>query len=658
MIIPLGHEQTSVRRLPWVTFAVMGLCVVISLLTIPGMGSAEREAGERLEEAMGYYVEHPYLEMDPRLQELISDEIGEEQALALGELMRQMGGQPPQSNELLSDEQAEFDRLVDEAFSIVGGSPLHRWGLVPADFHLHALFTHQFFHAGWMHLLGNLFILFLAGPFIEDVWGRPLFASFYLAAGAFAGLMFAVRYPGLDAPLIGASGAIAGVMGAFLVRFWATKIKFFYWFFFFFVGTFEAAAWIMLPLWFLKELFFAQAMDVMVPGGEGGGVAFWAHVWGFAFGAIGAFAISYLRIEERFIHETIESKVTVIDNTSVEDAMERAGTGDSSGAITALAKELRENPDNIDAAMAMWSLCVRHGEPGKATPHMVRAIRRAAQDGDTDFVATHWAEVLSDSNDFTIEPALGTRLAEILISQAQEETASETLRRAWRSVDNSTPAGALLRMSRLAVTLHAPNTDAMIAAALEHPEMPSEAKADLERLRQEAVHPAAEFEDTQVEPEGADPQDSDSEQASNVHTLEVIQAKPVGFTDDSLRIKVDGVTREMSLTQIQALGVGGVVRRDQQPVLVVDLLLDAPWADRETLRIIRLSSDSFDPRRVVDGEDSMEALRTMLSKILQISEAVPLPDPASATGRPFRSFASLDAYHQEVLGVETQDATT
>ena len=146
------------------------------------------------------------------------------------------------------------------------------------------LITYQFLHGGFLHLFGNLFFLFLAGPFIEDVWGRPVFAAFYLTAGALSALMFALRYPELDEPLIGASGAVAGVMGAFLVRYWKTRIRFLYFFIPFRPGTFTAPAWLMLPLWFARELVFAQAWDVASPGTGGGGVAHWAHVWGFAFG--------------------------------------------------------------------------------------------------------------------------------------------------------------------------------------------------------------------------------------------------------------------------------------------------------------------------------------------------------------------------------------
>jgi len=652
MLIPLGHEKRSVRRLPWVTFAIMGLCVVVFLLTIPGENRYEQEANERLEELFRYFVEHPYLEMGPRFQELFVAQVGEKEAAALTEVIKEMGGPPPESERLLREEQEHFDRLVGEFFDVYGDSPLHRWGLVPASFRLPALISHQFLHAGWMHLLGNLFILFLAGPFIEDVWGRPLFGAFYLVAGAFAGIMFAVRYPGFEGPLIGASGAIAGVMGAFLVRYWHTKIKFFYWFFFFFMGTFEAAAWIMLPLWFLKELFFAQAMDVMVPGGGGGGVAFWAHVWGFAFGVVVAFAVSYFRVEQRLIHPTIESKITLVENTGAEQAMELAATGNLRGGVEALGKELRQRPENVDAAMAMWSLCLRQGEVNPAVPHMVRVLRKAARDGDDEFVLAHWEEVLRACEDLKVPAALGLGIAEVHEAAHRDLIALDTLELARRSVDGSTPVGVLLRMARMAIALRASEAGSMIEAALAHPEIPAEARAELETARAEIQGSEGEHGTEAEEAAPPDPEPADLPSHVRVHTIQVMQAIPRALDGENLEIEVKGAPRRMDLGQVQAIGVGGVSREGQRPVVVVDLLLDSPWGEREALRTVRLTSDSFDPRHLVGGEDAANAFRIFLDHLLKISEAVPLPDPDAARGRPFRSFATLEDYHRGVLGVD------
>ncbi len=652
MIIPLGHEQTSVRRLPWVTFAIMALCLVAFLLTWPTEKDYERQANQRLQELFGYFVEHPYLEMGPRLRGLVEQQLGEEGAAALTEVMREMGGAPPDSERQLREEQATLDRLSAEFFDVFRDSPLQRWGLVPAGFRLPTLVSYQFLHSGWMHLLGNLFILFLAGPFIEDVWGRPVFAAFYLTAGAFSGIMFAVRYPDFSGPLIGASGAIAGVMGAFLIRYWKTKIRFFYWFFFFFMGTFEAAAWIMLPLWFLKELFFAQAMDVMVPDGAGGGVAFWAHVWGFVYGVVVAVAMSYFQIEKRFIHPTIESKVTVVENTGVESAMELASGGDVSGGIEALTNQLRLRPENVDAAMAMWTLCQRQGSPGKAAPHMVRAIRAAARDGDDEFVLAHWDEVFRSVDNLTIPAALGVRIAEISAQAGRVDSALDTLELARGSLDGSTPVGVLVRMARLAGALGSPHCATLCEAALAHPDLPEEARDELAGLRGDASGAApSEGVATQQTPAAEEEGTIEIAVPSGARTVQVMEAVPRRIDGGNLEIEVKGTPRRMALGQIQALGVAGVAREGRKPVVVVDLLLDSPWGDRQALRTVRLTSDSFDPRRLVGGDDAMAAFRVLLDHLLKVSEAVPLPDPDAARGRPFRSYPSFEAYHKEVLGV-------
>ncbi|MBN2432468.1 MAG: rhomboid family intramembrane serine protease [Acidobacteria bacterium] len=169
------------------------------------------------------------------------------------------------------------------------------WAFVAAEPTLLQSFTSMFFHGSLLHLLSNLFFFYLCGPFIEDRWGHFLFLLFYLGAGIFAAVLFAWLRPDLTVPAIGASGAIAGVMGAFLVCFWRTKIEFFYWYLFF-MGRFSAPAWIMLLLWIGREILFGVMTDagIMVTG-----VGHWAHVGGFGFGVTVALTLKWLRVGER-----------------------------------------------------------------------------------------------------------------------------------------------------------------------------------------------------------------------------------------------------------------------------------------------------------------------------------------------------------------------
>jgi len=641
MLIPLGHERRSVRRLPWVTFTIMALCLVVFLLTLPGESRRQTEAFENLEVAVDFFVEHPYLEMEPRFRDLLVSEMGEETLTSQLEVMREIGPKPG-SDGAVRQEQEELDRLVEEFFRMVDDSPLRTLGLVPADLHITSVLTHQFTHGGWGHLLGNLFILFLAGPFIEDVWGRPLYAAFYLTAGAFAGLMFVLRYPALDGPLIGASGAIAGVMGAFLIRYWHTKIKFFYWIFFFMVGTFEAPAWLMLPLWFFKELFFAQAMDTIAPGQGGGPVAFWAHVWGFAFGVIVAYAISHFNVEERFIHSTIESKITLVDNTAVESAARMAEGGDSTGAIEALKKELSTRPDNMDAAVALWNFCFAQENVAPAVPHLVAAVRRAVRAGDRDFVLNHWEDLLRAEVSFPLEPAFGLRVAEMLADDHRDGAVCDTLVLLKGQVGGTTPAPIQLRLARLAIAVGSGEAAWIVDAALAQAELSPEGRSELETARMALGLTPPEAED-----------DAEKKLDEVRHTLQTMSAIPTAIDGDTLHLDVKGNSRTMGIATVQAVAVCGIARASEPPVLLVDLLLDSPWGDREAIRAVRLMSNTFDPRTLVGGTDALQAFRTILKHILEVSEAVPLPDPDAARGNPFRSFTTIGAYQAEVLNITT-----
>jgi membrane associated rhomboid family serine protease len=647
MLIPIGHEETTVRRLPWVTFAIMGLCLVVFLFTVPGERSRQEQASGHLKEAWDYFVEHPYLVMNERLRAALAEQFGEEETQAILAMMRQSGPKPPQDIEQLRREQERFEVMIESYYNAIDKPPFRGLGVVPAHLHVLNLITYQFVHAGWGHLFGNLFILFLAGPFIEDRWGRPLYTAFYVTAGVFAALMYVVRYPDLGVSLVGASGAIAGLMGAFLIRFWDTKIKFFYWFLKF--GTFQAPAWLMLPMWFFIQLASAHAGDTSAPGEGGGGVAFWAHVWGFVFGVIVASTMAYFRIEDRFIHRAIESKITLVENTAVEDAAALAESGDRDGAREALVRELTNHPDDVDAAIALWNLSFQDGNVAPAMPHMLRAIRDAAKRGDDQFVTTHWLEVIDSGRDVDLEPALGARIVEILRNASLLDAALSTLNLTADRVDASTPSGVVLRLARTAVDLGSSQAADLAAVALGHHDLPAEAREELEPIAAAATSSGSDEGEEREQVEADEPV---------IHTVLAKRVVPRRLSGTDLEVELEEQTRSVDLKSVQVIAVCGITRAAQKPVVLVDLLLDSPWGDRERLRVIRMTSETFDPRGLVGGDDGMSAFQTFLDRLFVVSDAVPLPDPEAARGRPFKSFPTIDDYQREVLGIGHQRPST
>jgi membrane associated rhomboid family serine protease len=142
--------------------------------------------------------------------------------------------------------------------------------------------TTMFLHGGWMHLLGNMLYLWIFGNNIEDILGRVRFILFYLLCGIVASLVQVLVNTDAAVPIIGASGAVAGVLGAYLVLFPNTRIQSLV-FVFYFVRLIEIPAIIVLGLWFVLQFFNGLASVGMQ---QMGGVAYFAHVGGFVAGII------------------------------------------------------------------------------------------------------------------------------------------------------------------------------------------------------------------------------------------------------------------------------------------------------------------------------------------------------------------------------------
>jgi membrane associated rhomboid family serine protease len=161
---------------------------------------------------------------------------------------------------------------------------VERWGIVPDQLHLSSLLTSMFLHGGWMHVLGNMLFLWVFGRNLEDVLGRGRYLLFYLVCGLAAAVVHVVLNPYSRIPTIGASGAIAGVMGAYLIRFPRSSIVTLVTMFVF-VTTMEVPSWLLLLYWFAIQ-FFSGLGSLAQTDYTGGGVAWFAHVGGFVAGML------------------------------------------------------------------------------------------------------------------------------------------------------------------------------------------------------------------------------------------------------------------------------------------------------------------------------------------------------------------------------------
>lgn len=163
-----------------------------------------------------------------------------------------------------------------------------RWGLVPArvlgesgEAWLTAL-SSMFLHGGWFHLLSNMWVLYIFGDNIEDRMGQAGYLAFYLMSGVAAALLQVFVLPGSGQPMVGASGAIAGVLGAYLIMYPRARVASLMPILFIFT-IIEVPAVLFLLFWFITQLFSGL---MALNGASGGGIAWWAHIGGFLFGML------------------------------------------------------------------------------------------------------------------------------------------------------------------------------------------------------------------------------------------------------------------------------------------------------------------------------------------------------------------------------------
>ncbi len=175
---------------------------------------------------------------------------------------------------------------------------LNQFGVIPArltgavpvysgegpSLSLLSIVTSMFLHGGWLHLIANMWVLWIFGDNIEDYLGHFKFLIFYFVSGIAASLLHIVFNPGSTVPTVGASGAIAGVMGAYFLLFPSARVLTLVPIIFFFTFIW-LPAWIVLGYWFIAQ-FLSGAATSISTAQQSGGIAFWAHVGGFAAGML------------------------------------------------------------------------------------------------------------------------------------------------------------------------------------------------------------------------------------------------------------------------------------------------------------------------------------------------------------------------------------
>lgn len=474
MLIPVGLDDSRVSRIPVVAFSIIGLCVLVHVVHLLGGD----DVSVRLETFFSYYQSRRYLEMPepmrrlivrfappgtadpdgaaervqipPWMQEVIdsrgSESEGEEDdpveyddsfaeaGPGLGEETDPSGRMIGEDGEegwdeaaeedleaerLLQEEQGTLDRLAAEAVAAFNGSRDRRWGFIPASPSPLTAVSCLFLHAGLAHLLGNLIFFLYTAPFLEDRWGSKFFAAFYLLGGLVSTIGFSLHAWGSPRALIGASGAISAVMGAFAVKLGARKMRFLVT-----LGPirffFDAPAWIMLPGFGAMDLSFALVFGSIT------GVAYWAHVWGFAFGLATAYYLRASGWDRRLNPGHFDPDYP--DRDPLQGANMLAQQGKPEAAMDLLAKTVEAMPDFLDAGCLYWDLASR----GNDVVHLCRAgsvlLPAALERGDATDAFYRWETMTSRSPEFVASPLQVRALVDAMAGDGRGREAGSVIR--------------------------------------------------------------------------------------------------------------------------------------------------------------------------------------------------------------------------------------
>ncbi len=447
MIIPIGIEDHKVQRFPLVTVSLMIACIV-TLLATTYLNDAARVVDSQIDSVLGYLEAHPYLEPSPELRDTMIQCWGEKGTTEYLTDLRAVNVVQPYPDQKLV-EQRELNQRTQNMLASMDAQPATQWGLIPGDPSIMTLLTHMFLHGGLLHLIGNMLFLFLAGPLVEDRWGRLFFLGFYLLSGLVAGGAHILRYPDSMIPLVGASGAIAGAMGAFLFRFWKRRIRFFYYFGFFIRGTFLSPAWLMLPLWLAGQVASAMLIEHLGLVG-GGGVAYWAHIGGFIFGSMFALAMVSLGIEQKILGLPRDARIGShpADNTVIDRAMEANASGDGARAFGMLSQEYRRHPSNVDVGLAMWEVALDNDWQDRAAPVMLRVIHEELSQDQVHNAVDHWEELCNRIQSLNADPGLLVRVGRLLTDGGLENYGRQAFKLAFQQSEERLTAATALKIAQ------------------------------------------------------------------------------------------------------------------------------------------------------------------------------------------------------------------
>ena len=626
IVFPIGVEDAEVNRLPWVSIGIAALCCIAFLFSwvIPEhpMGIDEGSLGE----VIRYWQEHPYLQ----LPEAFKDRFVPRRVRT--HLRAESSDNRP-DDETVQKEQATLEAMAGRVLELSDRSTLRKFSLIPARgiFQLGWL-THMFLHFGWMHLLGNLFFFYLVGPLMEDIWGRPLFAGFYLACGLVAGGAHALLDPSSSTMMVGASGAIAACMGAFALRYAkrGVRLAYFIWILRIWRGTTFWPAWLCGLLWFLNE-----GWNFLRSGGDSG-VAVMAHLGGFAFGALLALGLRASGVESKYVAPKVEATFTWQQHPSIQNAQAALERGELSAAAAAYREAFAADPKNLEAQFGLTKIALLEKRTAEGAQRLDSLLTRLLAQSSRE-EALHWIEdLLPHLEPKQLGSALAYKIGQVL-EGAPEGLQPQGEQYYARAAQGGGVLGAKAAIRAAAIALS--STDRAeaalehLAAAAANPALPAECKGQLAELQAQA-----------------------EKKRGGIwfrSKPKIVAGRLRRLMDEGLELEVQAKSARVSWERLAAVGVGVLPAASPnggpKKLVVMDLVVSGKTPDGAPT-VLRIPGGALGLDALYPGTAPPEAFRRLIANLLARSRARGLTDVEGLSSGNYPRFANIAELEKTFYG--------
>ena len=617
--------------IPWLSLCALALCVGASLWAQQTSAPARHMIETSLADAAAYYAEHP----DTIPGQLLSDHLGQVE--------------PPEQNHeggmsrLTARRQKTLDDILAPAERSLARLPVQRFGLHADRPSLTGLLSYPLFHAADAQLMLAAFLLLALGIYLEPTLGRAGLGLALLGGGLGAGAGYLQAAPLGAAPMFGATGCLAGAVAAHVVRNGRDATE----------GRQSAVLFIMLtailgpPLIDRTWLLAPPLADPTPLGIDVTGLILLGGMVGGVLGMLLAATVGLTQSSASSPQAT---------NHSVRRALEARASGRSREAFDLLARVVKQQPSDMDAVAALWDVAGDVGRRSQVHGPMLSLVREQARRGELEIAARYWLELAETGVPVAAEAALLVKLAAYLQQLERPDAAVAALEAALDRPGGQEPALAA-RVARLAETLDPATAEKAAWRALASPELGLSDRQELERVLGEVVEPASVWVEKRARQDagGNSAMKAPIDIELSERSAEALAAIPVSLGDDEIVLELASGKRGLGLRRIEAIAVAVVGDQGAKPVVIIDLVLNWMSTSEETLRLVRLRSDQFDPRSLVDDESATagDAVRIFLAELAELSRAHPLPDAPSVVGQPFAHYDTLEDYQRTVLMVDS-----